>query len=240
MTQNDSAAPSTTPGLSIRYLGHSAFLFSAAGKQVLIDPFVEGNPKCPVTLQEALDWKVDAVLISHAHGDHWGNALDFGKAGIPIIGTAEVGGYASKHGATNAVGANIGGTVKGEWGQVTFTPAWHSSSFPDGSYGGMPTGLIIEMGGVRVYFAGDTSRFGDMALIGEGGLDLAILPIGDHYTMGPLEAAKCLDLLKPKAAMPMHYATFPGLVSDPQPFAQEAHKRGVKVYLPQPGETVTL
>lgn len=226
--------------LTIRFLGHSAFLFSAGGKQILIDPFLEGNPKCPVTLGEALSWKVDAVLLSHAHGDHWGNAPDFGRAGAMIIGTAEIGHYAAQHGAANATGANIGGTVRGEWGAVTFTPAWHSSSFPDGTYGGMPTGLIIEMGGKRVYFAGDTSRFSDMALIGEGGLDLAILPIGDHFTMGPLEAAKCLDLLRPAAALPMHYGTFPVLSGDPQVFAAEAEKRGVKVYLPQPGESVTL
>lgn len=242
MTQPTTAQPTSdhASGLTLRFLGHSAFLLSAGGKQVLIDPFIEGNPKSPVTLEEALAWQVDAVLISHAHGDHWGNALDFGRAGIPVIGTAEVGGYAGQHGAAKAIGANIGGTVKGDWGQVTLTPAWHSSSFPDGSYGGMPTGLIIEMGGKRVYFAGDTSRFSDMALIGEGGLDLAILPIGDHYTMGPLEAAKCLDLLKPKAALPMHYGTFPPLTGDPQVFAAEAEKRGVKVYLPQLGESISL
>ncbi|GAA3998125.1 metal-dependent hydrolase [Deinococcus rubellus] len=236
-TQTTSDAASS---LTIRFLGHSAFLFSSGGFQVLIDPFIQGNPKSPVTLDEALGWNVNAVLVSHAHGDHWGNALDFGKAGIPIIGTAEVGGYAGQHGAANAIGANIGGTVKGEWGQVTLTPAWHSSSFPDGSYGGMPTGLVIEMGGKRVYFAGDTGRFSDMALIGEGGLDLAILPIGDNYTMGPIEAAKCLDLLKPTAAMPMHYGTFPALTGDPQVFAAEAEKRGVKVYLPEPGEEIKL
>ncbi len=231
---------STDARLQLRFLGHSTFLLTAGDKKVLIDPFIQGNPLCPVTLEEALGWRVDAVLISHAHGDHWGNALEFGKAGVPIIGTAEIGTYAAKNGATNAIGANIGGTVSGDWGRVTLTPAWHSSSFPDGSYGGMPTGLIIEMGGCRVYFAGDTSRFSDMALIGEGGLDLAMLPIGDHYTMGPLEAAKCLDLLKPVAALPMHYATFPPLTGDPQVFAAEAERRGVAVHLPQPGDTVTL
>ena len=231
---------SSSTRLQIRFLGHSTFLFTAGPHKVLIDPFIEGNPKSPITLSEALSWKVDAVLISHAHGDHWGNALDFGRAGVPIIGTAEIGGYAGKHGATNAVGANIGGTVRGEWGSVYFTPAWHSSSFPDGTYGGMPTGLIIEMGGARVYFAGDTSRFSDMALIGEKGLDLAMLPIGDHYTMGPEEAALCLDLLHPKAALPMHYGTFPGLSGDPAVFAALAAQRGVSVHQIAPGETVSL
>jgi L-ascorbate metabolism protein UlaG (beta-lactamase superfamily) len=233
-------APTQDARLQIRFLGHSTFLFTAGPHKVLIDPFIEGNPKAPATLAEALSWKVDAVLISHAHGDHWGNALDFGRTGVPIIGTAEIGGYAGKHGASNAIGANIGGTVRGDWGSVYFTPAWHSSSFPDGSYGGMPTGMIIEMGGVRVYFAGDTSRFSDMALIGEKNLDLAMLPIGDHYTMGPDEAALCLDLLRPKAALPMHYGTFPGLSGDPAVFAAGAQARGIPVHQPAPGETVFL
>ncbi|MFD1731335.1 metal-dependent hydrolase [Deinococcus malanensis] len=149
------------------------------------------------------------MLISHAHGDHWGNALDFGRAGIPVIGTAEIGGYAQQHGAAQAVGMNIGGTYRAEWGSVTLTPAWHSSSFPDGTYGGMPTGLVVEMGDKRLYHAGDTCLFSDMRLIGDRGLDAAILPIGDHFTMGPEEAARCLELLRPRVAIPMHYATFP-------------------------------
>jgi L-ascorbate metabolism protein UlaG (beta-lactamase superfamily) len=226
--------------LQLRFLGQSAFLLQSGPHRVLIDPFIEGNPKSPVTLEEALGWNVGAVLISHAHGDHWGNALDFGRAGVPLIGTAEIGGYAQKHGAANAVGANIGGTVRGEWGSVTFTPAWHSSSFPDGTYGGMPTGLVIEMGGVRVYHAGDTNLFSDMRLIGDRGLDAALLPIGDHYTMGPEEAARALELLRPRVAVPMHYGTFPPLTGDPQVFAREGQARGVDVRVLEPGETTEV
>ncbi|GBF07279.1 metal-dependent hydrolase [Deinococcus aerius] len=226
--------------MQIRFLGQSAFLLENAGHRVLIDPFIQGNPKSPVTLEEALGWNVSAVLISHAHGDHWGNALDFGRAGVPVIGTAEIGGYAQAQGAQNAIGANIGGTVRGEWGSVTLTPAWHSSSFPDGTYGGMPTGLVIEMGGVRVYHAGDTNLFGDMRLIGDRGLDVALLPIGDHYTMGPEEAARALELLRPRVAIPMHYGTFPPLVGDPQVFAREGQARGVEVRVLEPGETTEV
>ncbi|GGK24719.1 UPF0173 metal-dependent hydrolase [Deinococcus malanensis] len=226
--------------MQIRFLGQSAFLLQAGNHRVLIDPFLQGNPLCPVTLDEALSWQVDAVLISHAHGDHWGNALDFGRAGIPVIGTAEIGGYAQQHGAAQAVGMNIGGTYRAEWGSVTLTPAWHSSSFPDGTYGGMPTGLVVEMGDKRLYHAGDTCLFSDMRLIGDRGLDAAILPIGDHFTMGPEEAARCLELLRPRVAIPMHYATFPPLTGDPQVFAREGQAQGVDVRVLSPGDTTEL
>ncbi|GHF50929.1 L-ascorbate metabolism protein UlaG (beta-lactamase superfamily) [Deinococcus metalli] len=226
--------------MNIRFLGHSAFLLHSGEHRVLLDPFLSHNPKSPVTLREALEWKLSAVLISHAHGDHWGDALEFGKAGVPIVGTAEIGGYAQKHGAANAVGMNIGGTYSAEWGSVYLTPAWHSSSFPDGTYGGMPTGLVIEMGGKRVYFAGDTCLFSDMRLIGDRGLDAAILPVGDHYTMGPEEAGRCLDLLRPKVAIPMHYGTFPALTGDPQVFAAAGRALGVDVRVLEPGDTTEL
>ena len=226
--------------LKIRFLGHSTFLLDDGQHRLLLDPFIGGNPQCPVTLTEALGWQPSAVLVSHAHGDHWGNALDFGKAGVPIVATAEIAGYAGAHGATNAVGMNIGGTYRADWGSVTLTPAWHSSSFPDGTYGGMPTGLVIEFGGQRLYFAGDTALFSDMRLIGDRGLDLAFLPIGDHYTMGPEEAARTLELLRPRVAVPMHYGTFPVLTGDPEVFRAGAEQRGVEVRTLHPGETTEL
>lgn len=226
--------------MNIHFIGHSTFLLESGEHRLLIDPFIEGNPQASVTLPEALAWKPSAVLISHAHGDHWGNALDFARTGVPLIATAEIAGYAGKNGATQPVGMNIGGTYRAAWGSVTLTPAWHSSSFPDGTYGGMPTGLIIELGGQRVYFAGDTNLFSDMSLIGERGLDAALLPIGDHYTMGPEEAARTLDLLKPRVAIPMHYGTFPPLTGDPAVFQREGEARGVDVRILKPGEHTTL
>lgn len=226
--------------MNIRFLGHSAFLLHSGEHRLLLDPYITNNPKSPTTLEQALTWKISAVLISHAHGDHWGDALAFGKGGTPIIATAEIGGYAQKHGAANAVGMNIGGIYRAEWGSVYLTPAWHSSSFPDGTYGGMPTGLVIELGGKRVYFAGDTSLFSDMRLIGDRGLDAAILPVGDHYTMGPEEAGRCLELLRPKVAIPMHFGTFPGLSGDPQVFAAAGQAQGIDVRVLQPGDTTEL
>ena len=225
--------------MQIRFLGHSTFLLQSGDHRVLIDPFLEG-PTCPVTLEEAMDWDISAVLISHAHGDHWGSALDFGRVGVPIIAAFEIGAYAQAHGAEETIPAGIGGTVRGEWGQVTLTPAFHSSSFPDGSYGGMPCGLVVEMGGVTLYHAGDTAAFSDMALIGERGLDAALLPVGDHFTMGPKDAARCLEWLKPRVAVPMHYGTFPPLVGDPQEFARLGRARGVDVQVMQPGDTLDL
>ncbi|WP_291426058.1 metal-dependent hydrolase [Deinococcus sp.] len=226
--------------VTLRFLGQSAFLLDDGQHKLLLDPFITGNPVCPVQLEEALNWDISAVLISHAHGDHWGNALDFGKKGVPVIGTAEIGNYAKAKGTEHAVGMNIGGTYKAEWGSVYLTPAWHSSSFPDGTYGGMPTGMVIEFGAQRLYFAGDTCLFGDMKLIGDRKLDAALLPVGDHYTMGPEEAARCLELLRPRVAIPMHYATFPALTGDPEVFAREGRKQGVDVRVLKPGDTTQL
>ena len=226
--------------VNLKFLGQSAFLLDDGAHKLLLDPFIEGNPVCPVKLDEALSWDISAVLISHAHGDHWGNALDFGRRGVPIIATAEIGNYARAHGAEKAVDMNIGGRYRAEWGSVYLTPAWHSSSFPDGTYGGMPTGLVIEFGGQRIYFAGDTSLFSDMQLIGDQNLDAALLPVGDHYTMGPEEAARCLQLLRPRVAIPMHYGTFPVLTGDPQVFARAGREQGVDVRVLNPGETTEL
>lgn len=226
--------------VNIHFLGHSTFIFSSGEHHLLVDPFIEGNPKCPLDLKAVQEMNISAVLVSHAHGDHWGNALDFGKAGVPIIATYEIANYAEQHGAKNTVGMNIGGTYKADWGSVYITPAWHSSSFPDATYGGMPTGLVIELGGKRIYFAGDTAMFSDMRLIGDRGLDVAMLPVGDHYTMGPEEAARSLELLRPKLAIPMHFGTFPALSGDPEDFKVAGQMRDVEVKVMQPGEQLTL
>ncbi len=226
--------------MRIRFLGHSAFLVETGGHHVVIDPFIEGNPTCATPLQDLLDLDVSTVIVTHAHGDHLGNTLDFARRGAVVVATAEIGYWAQKQGAQNAIPANIGGTVRFPWGSVTFTPAWHSSSFPDGAYGGMPTGVVLEAEGKRVYHAGDTGLFSDMRLIGEDGLDLAILPMGDHFTMGVRDAVRALDLLRPKAAIPMHYGTFPVLTGDPQEFARLARERGVEPHVLEPGQELTL
>jgi L-ascorbate metabolism protein UlaG (beta-lactamase superfamily) len=226
--------------MRITYYGHSVFLFEIDEHSIIIDPFIQDNPLCPVSLEDVLVQNVEVVLVTHAHADHWGNTIDFARAGALVVATAEIGNYAIKHGAQLVAPANIGGTVRFSWGTVYVTPALHSSSFVDGSYGGMPTGMLLEAQGKRLYHAGDTALFGDMRLIGERGIDLAFLPVGDTYTMGPEEAARTLDLLKPKHAIPMHYGTFPPLTGDPEVFAAGARQRGVEPHVMRPGQTLEL
>lgn len=199
--------------VTIQFLGHSAFALEADGKQVLIDPFLNGNAK-------PTDFNPVAILLTHAHDDHVGDTLEIAKrTGAAVITTFELGVYLGAQGAENAIPANHGGTVAFDGGTVKLVPAWHTSSYGDHFLApGDPAGLVVRMGGRTIYFAGDTALFGDMALIGEEGLDVAVLPIGDHYTMGPKDAARAVKLLQPRAVIPCHYNTFPVIQQDPQAF----------------------
>ncbi|MER3480791.1 MAG: metal-dependent hydrolase [Meiothermus sp.] len=222
--------------LELRYLGHSAVYLSDGKTRIVIDPFLSGNPTAPIKADEL---EVDYVLVTHAHGDHWGDSLALAQKGATIIGTAEIGFYAERKGA-KAIPMNIGGRLKTEWGSLKLTPAWHSSSFPDGTYGGMPTGMILEFGGVKIYHAGDTALFSDMSLIGKGGIGLACIPIGDHFTMGPDDALEALELLRPKAVLPIHYNTFAPIAQDGEAFASRARLLGVEGRALKPGEVWSL
>jgi len=135
---------------------------------------------------------------------------------------------------------NIGGTYRFSGGWLKFYPAWHSSSFPDGTYGGMPMGVVIEVAGKKVYHAGDTALFSDMKLVGEEGIDLALIPIGDTFTMGPEDALRALELIKPKAVVPIHYNTFPPIEQDGEAFAERARERGFAAHALKPGESLKL
>ncbi|HEU4740316.1 MAG TPA: metal-dependent hydrolase [Meiothermus sp.] len=222
--------------LELRYLGHSAVYLSDGKTRIVIDPFLSGNPTASLKADEL---EVDYILVTHAHGDHWGDSLALAQKGATIIGTAEIGYYAEKKGA-KAIPMNIGGKLKTEWGSLKLTPAWHSSSFPDGTYGGMPTGMILEIGGMKIYHAGDTALFSDMSLIGRQGIDLACIPIGDHFTMGPDDALQALELIRPKAVLPIHYNTFPPIVQDGEAFANRAKLLGVEGRALKPGEVWSL
>ncbi|PZA08788.1 MULTISPECIES: metal-dependent hydrolase [unclassified Meiothermus] len=222
--------------LELRYLGHSAVYLSDGTTRIVVDPFLSGNPTASLKAEEL---EVDYVLVTHAHGDHWGDSLALAQKGATIIGTAEIGYYAERKGA-KAIPMNIGGKFRAEWGSLKLTPAWHSSSFPDGTYGGMPTGIILELGGKRIYHAGDTALFSDMSLIGKHGIDLACLPIGDHFTMGPDEALQALELIRPKAVLPIHYNTFPPIVQDGEAFVARARLLGIEGRALKPGEVWSL
>lgn len=222
--------------LELRYIGHSAVYLSDGTTRVVIDPFITGNPKATISADEL---EADLILITHAHGDHWGDAVPLAKKGGLVVSTAEIAAYAQQHGA-RAQSMNIGGTYRFDGGWLKWTPAWHSSSFPDGTYGGMPMGVVLEFGGKRIYHAGDTALFSDMRLIGEMGLDLALLPIGDNWTMGPDDALKALELLRPKEVVPIHYNTFPPIAQDGAAFVARAGLLGVGGVALAPGESRRL
>lgn len=220
--------------LQVCYLGHSAVTLSDGHTTVLIDPFLRNNPLAPSGVAETLH--PNLVLVTHAHNDHFGDTVEFCGRGAQLVSSGEIVGYAYRQGVRKIEGMNIGGRLNFPGGWLRWTPAWHSSSFADGTYGGMPMGVVVELGGKRIYHAGDTALFSDMSLLARHNLDLALLPMGDHYTMGPDDALEALELLRPKRVLPIHYNTFPAIAQDGQAFAERAALRGVEGRAPSPGQ----
>jgi len=218
------------------WLGHAAFLLEVAGKKVLIDPWITGNPACPLKLEEI--GRADVVCVSHDHGDHLGDAFTICKRhGSKLVCVYEVGCRAEEEGVKpeQICGMNVGGTIELEGLRITLFPAIHSCSC------GVPVGFVVRGEGKTVYHAGDTALFSDMALIPRlyGPVDVALLPIGGYYTMGPEEAAEATAMIKPRAVIPMHYATFPVLVKDASGFEKLVSEKcpEVKVVALRPGES---
>jgi L-ascorbate metabolism protein UlaG (beta-lactamase superfamily) len=228
------------PDVALTWLGHAAFRFDTpGGKRVYVDPFLD-NPKCPDS--EKQPERVDLVALTHGHDDHVGSTVDLAKRfGCPVIAQVELRGFLDSEGAAGDMtqAPNKGGTAEAQGIKVTLTNANHSSSWSDGRYLGEACGLVIEAeNGTRLYFAGDTNVFMDMQLIGRiYEPDVAILPIGDHFTMGPREAAVALELLGVKRCVPCHYGTFPILTGTP---GQLRELTDVEIVAPEPGETVTV
>jgi L-ascorbate metabolism protein UlaG (beta-lactamase superfamily) len=226
----------------LTWLGHASFrLDSPGGKRIYVDPFLSGNPKCPDSEQEPE--RVDLIAITHGHGDHVGDTVAlWQKFKPPVIAPVELRGWLEGQGVESDFpqNPNKGGSVNVDGVKITLTDANHSSSTNDGTYAGEPAGIVLELeDGFTLYFAGDTNVFGDMALIRRiYEPDVAVLPIGDHYTMGPREAAVALELLGVKRCVPCHYGTFPVLVGTPEELRRLAPD--VDVIAPQPGETVEL
>ena len=226
---------------TLTWLGHATFrIDSPVGKRIYIDPFLKGNPKCPDSEQEPE--RVDVIAITHGHGDHVGDTIELAKAhSCTVVAPVELADWlVGKQGVENVLDPNKGGTVETNGVTFTLTNAFHSSSTNDGTYAGEPCGIVVGLeDGTRIYFAGDTCVFGDMALIARlYQPDIAVLPIGGHYTMDPKEAAVALELLGNPRCVPCHWGTFPVLTGTPQELKQLAPKADVVEI--DPGDTVNL
>ena len=219
--------------VKITWFGHAAFKIEIAGRTVLIDPWLDGNPTSPVRASEIT--QADIVYVTHDHGDHLGDAFDICKrTKSTFVSAFELGNYATENGVEKVAGLGIGGSVEIKGVRLSITQAVHMASK------GAPTGVVIEGEGKTVYHAGDTALFGDMRLIGElHRLDVAMVPVGDYYTMGANEAAESVKMLKPKAVIPMHYKTFPVLAQSPDEFVRKVKEKvpKVKVVVLKPGES---
>jgi L-ascorbate metabolism protein UlaG (beta-lactamase superfamily) len=230
------------PDVPVTWLGHASFrLDTPGGKRIYVDPFLSGNPKCPDSEQEPE--RIDVIALTHGHGDHVGDTVELSKKFEPdIVAMIELKGWLSQQGAKvdELPGFNKGGTVEAGGVRFTLVNAFHSSASDDSDYLGEAAGLVLTFeNGTTIYFAGDTCVFGDMQLISRiYSPDVAVLPIGGHFTMDPREAGVALELLGVKRCIPCHYGTFPILVGTPDELRREAPD--VEVITLEPGETVTV
>lgn len=227
---------------TLKYHGHATFELSDGETTVLIDPWFTGNPVATVTADNVT---ADTILITHAHNDHVGDGPAIAeRTGAKLITVNELANYLTAKGLANVEGGNHGGTIAFTGGTAKFTQAWHSSSFSDESGSvapGVPSGFIVRYGGVTIYFAGDTALFGDMALIGEEGIDIAVLPIGDKFTMGPADAVRAAKFVGAKTVVPSHFNTFPAIAQDGAAFATAIEeKTSSRAVVLKPGESFAI
>ena len=225
--------------LKITWYGHACFLIETNKTKLLVDPFLSGNPLAPV---QADEMAADYILVSHGHGDHLGDTVEIAKrTGSTVISNFEIQNWLVNQGVKYVHPQHIGGGFDYPWGRVKLTIAHHGSALPDGAYGGNPCGFLFYMQDKKIYHACDTGLFYDMKLIGEEGIDLAILPIGDNFTMGPEDALRAVKLIEPDQVVPIHYNTFDVIKQDPHAWASRVEKEtSAKVAVMEPGDHLEL
>lgn len=205
--------------IEMTWLGHACWQIDTATHTILVDPFLDSSPVSP---RKAAEIDADFVLVTHGHVDHMADAAAVAaRSTATLIANYEIAEwFAAKHKVENRIGMNIGGAVRLPFGVVKMTPALHSSVLPDGTYGGNPGGFLITIGDKRIYIAGDTALFSDMQLIGKVGIELAILPIGDLFTMGPEDSIEAIRLISPRKVAPSHYNTWPPIAQNGDAWAE--------------------
>ncbi|MGI8485094.1 MAG: metal-dependent hydrolase [Thermomicrobiales bacterium] len=228
--------------MNLTYFGHGTFGLEADGKKVLVDPFFTGNPAAST---DAASVTADTILLTHAHNDHVGDTIEIAKrCDSTVIATFELANWVASQGVERTIGGNFVGTVPFAGGTAKFVPAWHTSSYssPDGIVAaGVPAGYVVRFGGKTIYFAVDTRLFLDMQLICDEKLDVAVIPIGDYFTMGPTDAVRAAKLLQATTVIPGHFNTFPAIQQDADEWKKQVEtETESKVAVLQPGQTIVL
>ena len=225
---------------TVTWLGHGSWSLKTAESSVLLDPFLDGSPTAPV---KAADVEADYILVSHGHFDHVADVASIAnRTAATVVAIHEIGQwFQDQQGVQNLVQMNLGGGVSLPFGHVKMTLAHHSSQLPDGSYGGNPAGFLLTLEEKKIYFACDTALFSDMQQIGEEGIDVAVLPIGDLFTMGPADAVKAVEWIRPQRVVPAHYNTWPPIEQDAQQWAEQVRqKTDAEPLILAPGESFEL
>ena len=225
---------------TLTWLGHGSWSIKAGASTILLDPFLDESPTAPV---KAADVDADYILVSHGHFDHVADvAAIANRTGATVVAIYEIAQwFQEQHSVQNAIGMNLGGGVELPFGHVKMTLAHHSSQLPDGSYGGNPAGFLLTIDDKKIYFACDTALFSDMQQIGDDGVEIAILPIGDLFTMGPVDAVKAVQLIRPKRVAPAHYNTWPPIEQDADQWAEQVRQQtDAEPHVLAPGESLEV
>ena len=224
----------------LTWLGHGTWLIESGETRILLDPFLDDNPAAPI---KAAEVQADYILVSHGHYDHVADVVPIAKrTGATVIAVFEISEWLkNKHGIEHTLGMNVGGGVTLPFGHVKMTLAFHSSMLPDGTCGGSPVGFVLTLDGAKIYFACDTALYDGMKRLGRQAIDLAVLPIGDLFTMGPDDSYEAIRLIKPTKVAPAHYNTWPPIEQDPQVWAKgvRSETRAEPIVV-EPGGKITL